>query len=531
MVDTPRLATPTAPGTPLANSYDELPYHSRPYSQTHPSRLATVATLFGLNPPAVDNCRVLELGSASGGNLLPMAEAFPNSRFVGVDLSARQIADGQKVIRRAGLSNVCLRHADILDIDDSWGPFDYILCHGVFSWVPDPVRDKILAVCRHHLTPHGVAYISYNTYPGWHMRGMVRDMMRYHAARFDTPSHRVQQARALLAFLAETAKNDTGPYGTLLRAEVENLRNQTDSYLYHEHLEEVNEPLYFHQFVALADRHKLRYLGEARITTMVLANFSPEVRTALAAVSADQIQAEQYLDFVRNRTFRETLLVRDEATPNWAIQPDSLRRLHITLPYPLTDPTRGPLDNSPVQYQTPSGLTVSTSNPTLKAALRLLIARWPATIPFPELDQAVSEMLGTASDGGKTLALGLLQTYLSSDLVEFHAAPIRYCPPGPKPRALAEARARLAIGELGAATRRHDYFQANEFERQLLPLLDGTRDRPAILDELVRLTLADELSVQRNGKPLTEPDDIRAALSQVLERTLESLARIGMLCD
>jgi methyltransferase-like protein len=262
---------------------------------------------------------------------------------------------------------------------------------------------------------------------------------------------------------------------------------------------------------------------------MMLANFSPEVRKALESVSADQIQAEQYLDFVRNRTFRETLLVRDEANPNWVIQPDCLRRLHVTMPYRLTDPARDVRDTTTVQYQTPSGLTVSTSSPTLKAAVRVLLERWPATIPFPELDRAVAETLRMKSDDGKTLALGLLQTYLASDLLELHAAPIPYAPPGPKPAALIEARARLAIGELGAATRRHDYFQASEFERQLLPLLDGTRDRPAILDELVRLTLADDLSVQREGRRLTEPDEIRTALTQALEQTLESLARVGML--
>ncbi len=527
MAESPRLSAPTSTAKPEVNSYDELPYDSHPYAQTHPSRLATIATLFGLFPPAVERCRVLELGCAAGGNIVPLAEAFPFSQFVGLDFSARQIADGEKVVRLAGLNNVTLRHANILDIDDSWGPFDYIICHGVFSWVPDAVREKILTVFQRHLTPHGVAYVSYNTYPGWHMRGMIRDMMRFHAMRFETASQRVQQARALLAFLAESARNDTGPYGTLLRAEVEGIRDQADSYLYHEHLEEVNDPLYFHQFVELADRHKLRYLGEARLSTMMLANFSPEVRKALEVVSSNQIQAEQYLDFVRNRTFRETLLVRDDAVPNWAIQPDSLSRLHVTTPRRMADPAGDVRDNTQVQYQTHSGLTVATSSPPMKAAMRVILERWPATVPFTELEHAAAALLGKASDGGKSLALGLLQTYLSSDLVELHSVLIRPVQPGLRPVALAEARARLAIGEIAAATGRHDYFRTTEFDRQLIPLLDGTRDRPALLDELTRLTLAGELSVQREGKQLTEPDAIRAALAKALEQTLTAL---GTLC-
>src|SRR6185503_11176685 len=112
-------------------------------------------------------------------------------------------------------------------------------------WVPTPVRDKILDICSTNLAPGGVAYVSYNTYPGWHMRGLIRDMMRYHAFRFDGPEARIGQARALLDFLANSARQDTGPYGVLLRRELDLMRNQSDWYIYHEQLEDINDPLYF----------------------------------------------------------------------------------------------------------------------------------------------------------------------------------------------------------------------------------------------------------------------------------------------
>src|SRR5262245_18974687 len=115
MQDSPRLAAQPTTTPPAVNSYDEVPYDSHPFSQTHPSRLATIATLFGLSPTPIENCRVLELGCASAGNLLPMAEGLPGSRFVGVDYSARQIADAERVMRMAGVKNVTLRHASILD--------------------------------------------------------------------------------------------------------------------------------------------------------------------------------------------------------------------------------------------------------------------------------------------------------------------------------------------------------------------------------------------------------------------------------
>lgn len=77
-----------------------------------------------------------------------------------------------------------------MDIDDSLGRFDYILTHGVYSWVPPAVQEKILRLCASNLTEHGVAYVSYNVNPGWSMRGMLRDMMCYHASRFEDPRER-----------------------------------------------------------------------------------------------------------------------------------------------------------------------------------------------------------------------------------------------------------------------------------------------------------------------------------------------------
>ncbi|HVL11243.1 MAG TPA: class I SAM-dependent methyltransferase [Gemmata sp.] len=529
MPDAPRLATPTAPADPSANSYDEVPYDSNPFPYTHPARVATVATLFGLRPPPVATCRVLELGCASGGNLVPMAESLPGGEFVGVDFSARQIADGEHVVRESGLKNVQLRHASILDIDDSYGRFDYVICHGVFSWVPDAVRDKILAVCRDLLTPDGVAYVSYNTYPGWHMRGMIRDMMRYHATRFDTPALRVQQARALLDFLAQTARNDGGAYATLLRTELEHLRHQADHYLYHEHLEDVNNPLYFHEFVELARRHDLRYLGEARLTTMVTGNFGPEVQKALRVVAPDQVQAEQYMDFVRNRTFRESLLVRADATPDWSIQTAALRGLHLTTPHHVPDVPGEATSPAAAQYQTPSGMTLSTSSPVMKAAMRALSRRWPATAAFEELAREVTEMLGREPDDRDELATGLLSTYLSSDLLEILAHPIPEVAAGNRPAALAVIRARLAAGETGVTTRRHEHYRTSELDRKLIPQLDGTRDRAALAAAMADLALAGQLRVERQGRPLTDPAELRQAVGEVLDKRLEDYARLALL--
>src|ERR1700693_4931132 len=207
---------------PASNTrYDEVPYESFPIPGTHPDRLATLARLAGIQTPALEACRVLELGCAGGGNLIPMAVEFPGAQFVGVDLSAVQVADGDAVIRALQLSNVRLIACSVMDIDDSFGQFDYIIAHGIYSWVPNEVQEKILEICNRNLVPSGVAYVSYNTLPGWRMRGVVRDRMRCHALQYSEPAERVAQARAMLDFLARGVPDENSAYGKLLRSELE----------------------------------------------------------------------------------------------------------------------------------------------------------------------------------------------------------------------------------------------------------------------------------------------------------------------
>ncbi|HUR52987.1 MAG TPA: class I SAM-dependent methyltransferase [Gemmataceae bacterium] len=522
---------------PPANSYDEVPYESHPYIQTHPNRLHTIGTLFGLKPTPVEKCRVLELGAAAGGNLLPMAEFLPNSEFVGVDYSQRQVTDGQNLVNKLGLKNLTLKHASILEVDDSFGQFDYVIAHGVFSWVPPAVADKILDVCSKHLTPNGIAYVSYNTYPGWHMRGMIRDMMRFHAMRFATPQHRIQQARALLDFLAQSVRQDGGPYSVLLKTELETIRHQADHYLYHEHLEEVNDPVYFHQFVSRAGKHDLRYLGEARLGTMVTGNFGPDVEKALKLLATDQIQTEQYMDFLRNRMFRESLLVNSRNVPNWTINPDVLKSMHVAssgkpAPNTVVDITT----EAASQYQTRSGMTLSTGRPLLKAAMQVLGSRWPATVPFDELRKEARGLLGGSSgeaqdaEDSRNLALGVLNSYIASDLFELYPAALNIPrTPGDKPNVMASARQRVTAGGNTVANRRHEVVKLTDLDLRLVPMLDGTRDRTELVDRLTERAMSGDLNVQKDGQPVKDPAEVKAALGAVIDPALNNLALQALL--
>ena len=291
------------------NSYDELPYLSKPFQQTHPRRLATIATLFGMQPKQIPDCRVLEIGCASGSNLIPMACEFPKGQFVGVDLSIHQIKKAKQTAEALNINNIDLRHCDILDIDDSFGKYDYIVAHGIYSWVPDNVQKHILKVCKHRLNEQGVAYISYNTYPGWRMRGLLRDMMLYHANNFEDIPTKIIQAKALINFLSETVPAENNAYGTLLRDELERMKNWNDSYFRHDLLSEVNDPIYFYQFIEKAKTEGLQYLAETEVSSMIANIFDAKVKETLDKIGTNIIQREQYMDFIRKQDVSPNITV------------------------------------------------------------------------------------------------------------------------------------------------------------------------------------------------------------------------------
>jgi methyltransferase-like protein/SAM-dependent methyltransferase len=517
-----------------ATSYDEVPYGSNVFYYTHPDRLAAVAALLGLRAPPVDRCRVLELGCGTGANLLPMAQDLPGSHFVGIDLSPRQIAMGQEAVDALRLSNLDLRAMSIMAVDEGFGTFDYVICHGVYSWVPAEVQDKILAICAANLATNGVAYVSYNTYPGWHVRGMIREMMGFHVRRFSEPHVRVQQARALMDFLMRAVGDTAGPYRESLAREAELLAESSDTYLYHEHLEEVNYPVYFYQFAQRAAARGLQYLAEAR-PSLLAANLPADVIDSLEAMSSDLIEGEQYLDFVRNRTFRRTLLCHDRVRLQRPPSPAALAGLQLT---GVVKPQLARPDlrsDSAEEFVAPEGTRLTTNNPLFKCALTILAEYWPRAVPFAELWAQVCGRLGPAAMGDaaqaergrESLADALLQCYLSN-LVEIHAhAPRLVVDLSERP--VASPLARLQASGDAVTNLRHRTVELNEIDRAVLPLLDGSRDRAALLDGLADLVARDVLVIQRNGGPLREARQVRAVLAEALEPSLHRLAGSALL--
>jgi methyltransferase-like protein/SAM-dependent methyltransferase len=526
-------------------SYDETPYPSYSFAYTHPDCLATLATLLGMKPAPVEQCRVLELGCASGGNLIPMAFSLPGSRFVGIDLSARQIAEGRATITALGLQNASLKHMDLLDVDRSFGQFDYIIAHGVFSWVPVEVQEKLLDICHENLAPAGVAYVSYNTYPGWRMLGTVRDMMLYHTRHLTDPGERVVEARALLDFLAKAAPAKDSPHVTFLNAYLNYVNEyfipKSDEFLLHDELETVNEPLYFYQFAERAASHGLQYLTEVTFQEMLADNLPAEVSQRLRHMARSTVELEQYMDFLRNRIFRRTLLCHQGTRLGLQLSPEHLSRFY------LASSARPEADQPDIhsvsveKFRADGGSALAIDHPLTKAAMVSLAQVWPQAISFERLLAAARARLNgatfpaatspNAANEARVLGANLLRAFShSSDLIELHVyAPQFVLEPGPRPVAspVARLQARSNAQVTNLRHERVDLAKTGHF--RILPYLDGSRDRVALLEILETLVADGLIEASPDAKATTsarpEPGN-RAAL---LDSILRELAQVALL--
>jgi SAM-dependent methyltransferase len=459
-------------------SYDQLPYDRLPFPETEPDFLAALAHLHGFDAVDARTARVLELGCAQGGNLIPMAARYPQGEFVGVDLSRVQIEEGQAFIACAGLANIRLLHGDIAALPEDLGKFDFIIAHGVYSWVPDFVREALLAACRRLLRPNGIAYISFNVEAGWRTYGQIRQLLLQHDNPELPPMQRVEQARSVLA---ATAFGDER-----LQKEADYLMKASASYVFHEYLSDINNAYSFMQFVSDASEYGLRYLGEAgpRRARVALEN---DLGLAAEARYERWLDAEANLDEALNTRFRRALLVRDDALPQ-PQQPDFLKKLAFSAELGSDDELDF-AEASEQHFVTSAGERFPVSHPLLKAFLMVLASAYPETVDY---DTAASRALELAREYGyrgeaDEAFLEALLDFVQMHGVRLHSfvQPHEMTAPG-LPQAFALARAQASSPGWPVTNAFHLALDVDEWGRRLLAALDGGTSIEAIGQYLLK---------------------------------------------
>lgn len=465
----------------LATAYDDVRYSGWSYRQAQPDRLATLGRLFGMDPADPARARVLELGCGEGANLLPVASAWPGARVVGIDLSAASIGRGSVTAARLGLGNLSLQVGDIARLPEGLGEFDYVIAHGVYSWVPEPVREALLQACRGALAPQGIAFVSYNVLPGGHLRRMLREMLLMHVEGIEESGPRCAAARELLAFLGEALANaGDRPDAAALAREAARLALRADASLFHDDLSPEFHLCHFRDFIERCEAHGLQFVAEAQYHEMSDAGLPAPARARLAALAGDLVAREQYLDFARVRRFRQSVLCRDQVELRDA-GAEAVRGLSLSAQaQPAAD---GADVGTARSFRTPAGASFATSSPLFESALALLAREWPKAIPFEEVFMA-SAAGGAATDpeAGRAQLANLALRAHAAGALELHACQPRFERwPGVRPRASALARLQARQGEvvtnlLGATVNLDD-----PVARRLLDRLDGRRDRAHLL--------------------------------------------------
>lgn len=508
----------------VAQSYDNNPYQSLPFANTAPVHLAAIRHLFGLTGAPIATAKVLELGAASGGNLIPMAIHYPQMQCLGVDISARQVELGKEHISALGLNNMQLAHLDLQSINTDFGLFDFIICHGVYSWVSAPVQAAILRICRENLSADGIALVSYNTYPGWREREVLRDAMLFHAANFD--EQKVEHGFGMLEFMCELGDRDSLYIQNVL-GQMNALKSMRRDYIAHEYLERDNQPLYFKDFHQSLSAHQLAYIGDANFASMYANHLNAEQRERLLnGANGNQIMLEQYCDFINNRSFRSSILCQREQETKIVRQFEDDQLAEIQISAALVE-----LDNEAQADKKNACFScgdwqLRTSSASGYFAAKLLAKTHPRLLKIGSLYKIVSNHLGTKFNSVEFYDLfrQLLTHGISSPCIDVntsqHIGKLETLGEYPKMREKWR-QFYQRFGYLVDACNR--IIKIHELANALLPLLDGQHDWESIQAHVLAVTEFEE------GESAQDRQEKVNEINTNIRQIVQSFAEYGLM--
>jgi SAM-dependent methyltransferase len=484
------------------DAYERIPYLSHPWTSCRPPHLETIAWLQGLSPAPADRSRVLELGCGDGGNLLPLAVAHPGAHFVGVDLAPVHIRRAEETAKRLDLSNVELAAASFADWGGDQAPFDYVIAHGLISWVTPALQTRLLAACRRLLAPNGIAFVSYNTRPGWALQHAIRDLLRHHARDVADLEEAYAKAGHLLDALVATVPERESAYRTHVESIAAVARSPARRhYFAHEYLEDENHPFYVRDFVERAEEHGLAYVGDADWVDAELDNMPGDARDRLAALARDTGERRQILDYVVNRKFRQSLLCPVEAD----VRPDAdwsrLADTHVSAPLRTDDDLARVPTDAVMRFADRHGRVLEIDQPVAKAALARFIEVSPQPVAFEALlDWAWSRIGARPAPGSEQAAtdrtiVGLvLGRLITAGMAEAQRSPPAWAlEPGERPKASPLVREAIRVAGPASSLRHTTVALDAEPVRAVLALLDGSRDRAALARSLAGRVEAGEI--------------------------------------
>lgn len=499
----------------IKQTYDKTPYKSKAFSFSSAIRLEAVGKLFSINTPSSQNARVLEIGCSYGGNIISQAFYNENSYYVGIDLSSTQINEGKRIIEEMGLTNIELHNIDILEFDyNKFGKFDYIICHGVYSWVPDTVKNKILEICDKTLTENGLAYISYNALPGWRNQILIRDIMKYSNKYFQNLDglEQVNRGKIILEIIKDERQRIFKDKSLDFIEAIDNILEKENYYLLHEYLEEYNTPLYVYQFDDQLVEHNLKLLCDSNLSNSYKSVYPQETQQKIEQLSlGDNVIKEAIIDYVINTMFKRSIIGRKEtiAKANFSeiINYETLNEFY---------------------FETKLNLNDLNENNILRQVIGNVSNKYKVQDLLNELEKT-EEYIKLSTDEKKVIKNTLYTLILKNIIVNnlhFSLVPFKTEEFNPKYHKLSEKTLKFfktfdkeENNIITQATRYNEsitLFDKND--NLILNLFDGIKDEEQIKKEIIRIFRENAISIRINEEIISLEEGIDRYYNSIISK-------------
>ena len=486
-------------------TYESTPYTSRAFKASSPLRLEAISALFGFKSKELGGCRVLELGCSFGANIIYAALNAPSAEFVGIDISPVHIQKAQKIAKDIGAKNLEFLEADICEIiaDEkalkSLGKFDYIIAHGLYSWVDDRVKDALFMLISKTLSQNGLAYVSFNAYPGWKQRDILRDLMLFSTSHLERDDERLSRAKSVLKALlgyANSFDENSEQRAVFSKAFLEHAKDicelYDDFYLMHEHFELSNDPKYLSQFVTHASKFDLAYLLDSSLSASF---FDARNQVLLRPSLSERIKAEQYSDFLSMRCFRAAILSHSKlAKARESALLGRLENLELKSVY-----YRGDFDIARHEITAKNGSVVL--NTSAKALAQALNNFYPSFASISELADAINTE-------PKSICALLLQLVfigaveISAKKLEFPAYEKGKTRLKESLRGYLEYFATTSKPKISLAGYMGEILSLEPYEAHLALLFDGKRDIKELCDDFISYLEKNNIDLKDEQKGL-----------------------------
>lgn len=320
----------------------DVPYTAGWYRNQAPARIALAGLLGGAClpiPTGDDPVHLLELGCGYGYTAMALAASNPSWSVTAVDFNPLHIASARAWAADAGLTNITFIEADLARWEDhpvlrAIPEMDYVTMHGVWTWVPKPVRDGIVRLLAQKVTAGGAVQLSYNSVPGW--TDMLAAARLVRAVGNRTTGHSGQGAQAGFAMLKDliAAKARLFESRPGVAETVTMMEGLSPAYLAHEFMNEAWAPTHMIDVAeALADA-KLDFVGESDLSDNFPRLILTEPQQALVAGQPDPLLRQMMREMCAPRPIRQDVYVRGARTGTEVERMEALLDLTVALTAP-----------------------------------------------------------------------------------------------------------------------------------------------------------------------------------------------------